>query len=201
MQVLVAQLCLTLWDPHSPPELFFPWKSPGKNSRVGYCSLFQVIFPTERLHPVILHCWQILHHLSQQRSLWSVLGFSREWKQIGDREWERERDNRGQRERDRDTILLWLTLSFFTDLVFYTSLRLVATLPQVSYLAPFPQHHLLSVGLCVIFWWLFNVSTFYYYYICYGDPPLIFDQWPLVLQLQRSEGTGNSEHFFTVKYF
>ena len=71
VKVLVAQLCLTLCNPidYSPPELLFPWKSPGKNSRVGYHSLFQVIFPTKGLHPVILHCWQILYHLSRQRSL------------------------------------------------------------------------------------------------------------------------------------
>ena len=94
-------------------------------------------FPTKRLHPVILHCWQILYHLSHQRSLWSVLGFSREWKQIGHKEGEREiTEDRG---RERDTTLLWLTLSWFTDFVFYTNWRLVANLPQVSYLAPFPN--------------------------------------------------------------
>ena len=45
---LVAQLCLTLWDPLdcSPTRLCCPWDFPGKNTGMSYHSLLQGIFPT-----------------------------------------------------------------------------------------------------------------------------------------------------------
>ena len=169
---------MSLCDPidYSPPELLFLWKSPGKNSRVGYHSRW-FPFPTKRLHPVILHCWQILYHLSHQRSLWSVLGFSREWKQIGHKEGEREiTEDRG---RERDTTLLWLTLSWFTDFVFYTNWRLVANLPQVSYLAPFPNIICLVYVSVSHFGDSAIFKTFYYYYIVM----VICHYWSLISDL------------------
>ena len=45
-----------------------PWDSPGKNIGVGCYFLFQGIFPTQGSNPGLLHCRQILHHLSQQGS-------------------------------------------------------------------------------------------------------------------------------------
>ena len=47
--VLVAQSCLTLYDPMacSPPGSSVHGDSPGKNTRVGCHSLLQGIFPTQ----------------------------------------------------------------------------------------------------------------------------------------------------------
>ena len=45
-----------------------PQNSSGKNSGVGCHSLVQGIFPTQGSNPGLLHCRQILYHLSHQRS-------------------------------------------------------------------------------------------------------------------------------------
>ena len=45
-------------------SLLWPWHSPGKNTRMGFHSLLQGIFPTQRLNLGLLHCRQILYHLS-----------------------------------------------------------------------------------------------------------------------------------------
>ena len=47
--------CLT---PCNPATLLCPWESPGKNTGVGCYFLLQVIFPTQRLNPGLLH---VLH--------------------------------------------------------------------------------------------------------------------------------------------
>ena len=44
------------------------WNSPGNNTRVGYHFLPQGIFPTQGLNSALLHCRQILYHLSHQGS-------------------------------------------------------------------------------------------------------------------------------------
>ena len=44
------------------------WNPPGKNTGVGCHSLLQGIFPTQVSNPGILHCRQILYHLSHQGS-------------------------------------------------------------------------------------------------------------------------------------
>ena len=59
VKVLVTHLCLALCDP-----MDCPWDSPGKNTGVGCHSLLQGIFPTQGLSPSLLHCRQILYHLS-----------------------------------------------------------------------------------------------------------------------------------------
>jgi len=59
---------LTLWDPMEPTRLPCPWNSPGKNIGVGSHSLLQGIFPTQGSNPGLLHCRQILYHLSHQGS-------------------------------------------------------------------------------------------------------------------------------------
>ena len=58
--VLVTQSCPTLCDPVdcSPPGLLYPWNSPGKNTGVGSHFLLQ------GSNPRLLHCRQILYHLS-----------------------------------------------------------------------------------------------------------------------------------------
>ena len=56
-----------LW-PHGPwpAWLLYPWNFPGKDTSVGSHSLLQGIFLTQRLNPGLLHCRQILYHLSHQ---------------------------------------------------------------------------------------------------------------------------------------
>ena len=68
--VLVAQSCPTLCDPHGlyPARLLWPWNSPGKNNGVGSHSLLQGIFLTQGSNLGLLHCRQILYHLSHHRS-------------------------------------------------------------------------------------------------------------------------------------
>ena len=44
------------------------WDFLGKNTGMGSHSLLQGIFPTQRLNPGLLHCRQILYHLSHQGS-------------------------------------------------------------------------------------------------------------------------------------
>ena len=59
---------LGLW----PIRLLCPWNSPGKNTGVCDHSLFQRIFPTQGLNLSLLHCRQILYHLSHQRGLFGT---------------------------------------------------------------------------------------------------------------------------------
>ena len=63
---LVAQSCLSLCDPMDPTRLLSPWDSAGKNTGVGSHSLLQGIFLTQGLNLSLLHCRQILCHLSHQ---------------------------------------------------------------------------------------------------------------------------------------
>ena len=66
-KVLIAQLCPT-WQPHGlwPARLLCPWNFPGNNSGVDSHSLIRGIFWTQGLNPCLLHCKQILYHLSHQ---------------------------------------------------------------------------------------------------------------------------------------
>ena len=63
---LVAQSCLTLCDPmdYSLPGSSVHGDSPGKITGVGGHALLQGIFPTQGLNTGLLHCRQILYHLS-----------------------------------------------------------------------------------------------------------------------------------------
>ena len=58
----------SLW-PHGqqPTRLLCPLDFPGKNTGVG-CHFLLQIFPTQGLNPGLLHCRQILYHLSHQPS-------------------------------------------------------------------------------------------------------------------------------------
>ena len=47
-------------------RLLDPWNSPGRNTAVCNLSFLQGIFPTQGSNPGILHCRQILYHLSHQ---------------------------------------------------------------------------------------------------------------------------------------
>ena len=59
-EVKVAQSCLTLRDPVDC--------SPRGSSGVGSLSFLQEIFTIQGLNPSLLHCRQILYHLSHQES-------------------------------------------------------------------------------------------------------------------------------------
>ena len=52
----------SLW----PHGLYSPWNSPSQNTGVGSCSLLQGTFPPQGLNSGLLHCRQILYHLSDQ---------------------------------------------------------------------------------------------------------------------------------------
>ena len=67
VKVLVAQLHLTLCEP-----VICPWNSPGKNTGVGSHSLLQGIFMTQGLNLGLLHCRQILYHLTYQGSCMTI---------------------------------------------------------------------------------------------------------------------------------
>ena len=64
-EVKVTQSCLTLLRPH---VLYNTWNSPGQNTGVGSHSLLQGTFPTQGSSPGLLHCRQIVYHLSHQGS-------------------------------------------------------------------------------------------------------------------------------------
>ena len=74
VKLLVAQSCLTLCDPMDYSLLLCPWDSPGKNTGVGSHSRLQGIFPTQELNSHLLHCRQILYHLSHQGSPFIDMG-------------------------------------------------------------------------------------------------------------------------------
>ena len=68
---VVAQSCLTLWDPIdcSLQGSSIHGDSPGKNTGVGSPSLLQGILPTQGLEPRLPHCMQqILYQLSHNGS-------------------------------------------------------------------------------------------------------------------------------------
>ena len=55
-------------------QLLSPWDSPAKSTGVGCHSLLQGIFPTQGSNLGLLHCRQIVYHLSHQgRPAGSVL--------------------------------------------------------------------------------------------------------------------------------
>ena len=47
-------------------RLLCPWDFPAKNTGVGCCFLLQGIFPTQDSNLGLLHCKQVLYHLSHQ---------------------------------------------------------------------------------------------------------------------------------------
>ena len=51
-----------------PTRLLCLWNSPGKNTGVGCHVFLQGIFLIQGMNPGLLHCRQILYHLSHQGS-------------------------------------------------------------------------------------------------------------------------------------
>ena len=66
----VAQLSNSM-QPHGlyPSRLLYPWDFLGKNTGVGRHFLLQGIFLTQGLKPCLMHCKQILYHLSHLGNL------------------------------------------------------------------------------------------------------------------------------------
>ena len=63
-----SQCRLVVSDSLRPHGLYGPWNSPGQKTGVGSLSLLQGIFPTQGSNPGLLHCRQIVYHLSPQGS-------------------------------------------------------------------------------------------------------------------------------------
>ena len=66
-QIVCVQLFVTPWTVAYPGSSVHR-DSPGKNTGVGCHALLQGILPTQGSNPGLLHCRQILYHLSQQES-------------------------------------------------------------------------------------------------------------------------------------
>ena len=60
-------------DSLRPHGLYSPYNSPGQNTGVDSCSLFQGIFPTQGLNRGLLYCRRIVYQLKYQGSLDSHL--------------------------------------------------------------------------------------------------------------------------------
>ena len=70
LEVVVVQSLSCVWLFTTPgtiaSRLLCPWDFSDKNTGVGYHSLLQRIFPTQGSNLGLMHCRQILYHLSQQ---------------------------------------------------------------------------------------------------------------------------------------
>ena len=64
--ICCAQSCLCDPMDFSPPGSSVHVESPGKKTGVGCHAHLQGIFPTRGSNPGLLHCRQILYHLSHQ---------------------------------------------------------------------------------------------------------------------------------------
>ena len=59
----------SLWPPElGPTRILRPWHFPGQSTGVGRHFLLQGIFLTQGANPGLLHCRQLLYHLSHQGS-------------------------------------------------------------------------------------------------------------------------------------
>ena len=67
-QYWACESCSVVSDSLQPYELYIPWNSPGQNTGVSSHSLLEGIFPTQGSNLGLLHCRQILCHLSYPRS-------------------------------------------------------------------------------------------------------------------------------------
>ena len=68
---MIGCVCVSQWllsDSETPWTVDRLWNYPGKNTGVGCHFLLQGIFLTQGSNPGLLHCRQILYHLSHQRS-------------------------------------------------------------------------------------------------------------------------------------
>ena len=63
----LSEICSVVSNSLRSHGLYSPWNSLGQNTGVGSLSLLQGIFPKQGSNPGLLHCRQILYHLSHQR--------------------------------------------------------------------------------------------------------------------------------------
>ena len=104
--MLVAELYPTLCA-LQPARLLCPWNSPDKITGVSSQSLLQGVFPTPGSNQSLLHCGQILYHLSHHIFIYEICVCGRYMNgcissihiQI-DRERERDRDGGEQRQTE-----------------------------------------------------------------------------------------------------
>ena len=75
--ILVQHVVVLVASPTLCDPMFYPWNSVGKNTGVGCHSLHQRIFLTQGLNQGLLHCRQILYHLSHQGS--NMSGINSHW--------------------------------------------------------------------------------------------------------------------------
>ena len=80
VKVFVGGLCVSPWT--LTTRHLHLWTSPGKNTGVGSHSFLQEIFLTQGSNPGLLHCWQILYHLSHKRSIIILSGWGIPWYSI-----------------------------------------------------------------------------------------------------------------------
>ena len=89
VKVKVTQSCPTL------VTLYSPWNSPGQNTGVGSLSLLQGIFPTKGSNQGLLHCRQILSHLSHQGGPKSLVRTMNKYLRKLHQDWKRPKVNCG----------------------------------------------------------------------------------------------------------
>ena len=68
LSITESESCSLMSDSLRSHRLYSPCKSLGQNTGVDSLSLLQGIFSTQGLNPDVLHCRQILYHLSHQGS-------------------------------------------------------------------------------------------------------------------------------------
>ena len=75
-----VRLFVTPWTVAT--RLLCPWNFPGKDTAVGSHFLLQELFPTQGSNPGLLHCRQILYHLSHQASPYLALDVKSKGKRL-----------------------------------------------------------------------------------------------------------------------
>ena len=140
MLCLATQLCLTLCDPVDCclPGSSVHGTSPGRNNGVGCHVLLQGIIPTQGSNPGLPHCRQILHHLSNQGSPWTL-------------EWVAYTFSRGSSRRRNWTGVSCIAGGFFTSWATREALISMCTLQT--------KHTVLFSSCCLIYSFLLSPSN------------------------------------------
>ena len=104
--------CSVVSDPLRPCRLC-SWDFAGKNTGVGCHFLLQGIFPTQGLNPGLLHCRQMLYHLSHQGSLMrnagldeTQAGIKMAWRNINNHRYANDTTLRAESEEELNSLLI-----------------------------------------------------------------------------------------------